>query len=367
MKGLFGKHKWLKVLLPVVLIVAIAAFSIPVFAAAPTYLDVTGTYDVTTRTAMHYMDGSRHPTFVKGVLTITTQTDKAISDATLTTMGTDIALTGLVGGGTRPYIVLHGTDSDGQFCTLYCRIRSDSEGAVTRLYGKINGYETSAGARYASGTGAATMSTAQAYSGVMSALLTGDATSSVVAQIFHEPRNTLTLGRMDTLVSSSNGLSFYYYASQAAVGPQVMLRFAPKGSTGADNMDYWGGATTSYVDITVMPLQLGAVTSAWTKYTLTSDSGVCAYYGNDPTDFSAFNGEAEGAYTLGEIEALINAETAMTAGSDTCGSWVLVMVAVEIYEVGVRTVYIDDVQIGRYIYTLEPAEFSGGFRAKPQS
>jgi len=56
----------------------------------------------------------------------------------------------------------------------------------------------------------------------------------------------------------------------------------------------------------------------------------------------------------------------MVAGGDTCGDWVLTMVAIEIYEVGVRTVYIDDVQIGRYVYTLEPAVFRGGFRAVPQ-
>ena len=365
MRGLFGKHKWLKVLLPILLIVVIAAFTIPVFAAAPTYLDVTGTYDVTKRVTTHYMDGTRHPSAIKGTLTITTQVDKAITDATLTTLGADIALTGLVGGGTRPYIVLHGTDSDGQFCTLYCRVRVDRNDNVTRLYGRITGYTTSAGTRWVNGTGTSTVSTAQAYSGVLSTLLTGAADSGPVALIFHKPYNNLKLKYLDTLAASSNGLSFYYYASQASIGPQVGLRFAPKGSTGADNMGFWGEGTTTYVDVMVMPLQLGAVTTTWTKYTITSDSGVCVYYGTDGTDYTSYGGTP--ITTLGEVEAAINAEAAMLAGSDTCGEWVLVMVTIDIYEVGVRTVYIDDVQIGRYIYTLEPSEFSSSFAAKPQS
>jgi len=357
-------HKVLRVLLPgIMALLLVAAMVVPSAFAALTYLDVEGTYTVTGRIPVKYMDRTYHPNMPRdGTLTITTQTDQVISAATLTMFGEDVALTGIVGDGTRPYISLTGDDGTDTYLTITGRVNTRAS-AVTAITGHITGFIISDGEKWTCGDGSAATSTVQAYSGTYSALLTAGTGADPTAVIFHNPENNFTLSDMATLAASErDGLSFYYYASQATDGPQLMLRFAPEGSTGSLNMSYWGGDGTSYVDITANPLKASTATGAWTKYTFTSASVTGAYFGNDPTDFTAFGG----AYvsTLAEIEADINAESAMTAGGDTCGDWVLTFVAVELYEAGARTCYIDDVQIGRRVYTLEPNQFSARFRAK---
>jgi len=355
------KKKILLSVLAVVLVVTmLVTFVLPVLAEAPDYLDVEGVYDVMTSATMRYMDGTSHAKQIRGTLTITTQVGKAITDATLTTLGTDIALTGIVGGGTRPYLSLSGTDSDGQYANMYFRVTYRSD-AVTKLTGRIDGYATSDGARWdGSEDGTSEVSVVQARSGVLSCLLTAGTLASPEALIFHEPNSRLRVKDLDSLSAGRNGLSFYYYASDATCGPEVMLRFAPRGN---DTMTYYGGGTSGLVDITIMPLQTGATTGEWTKCTITSDSGACIYYGNDPTDYTSFGGTP--VATVGGLEAAINAEVAMTAGGDSCSDWVLTMVSVELWEGGARTVYIDDVQIDRYTYSLEPALYFGSFSAKP--
>ena len=362
MKKLFGKHKWMKVLLPVVLIAVVMALSIPVFAAVPDYVTVTGVYDIRSNIASKYLDGSRHSSMPRAALqlTITTQTFSVISDATLTTTCGDIPMTGVVGGGAKPYITLSGTNSAGTSINLYGRFKVVDD-VATRLYGRIDGFTNSEGNHYAVGDGTSAASIVAAYDGSYSTLLTAGTGANPVTVILPFPRNSFRLSQMDTLVAGRNGLSFYFNLEAAAgPGPQIMLRFVPKGDT---NMDYYyPAATAGHVDITIMPYQAPYVgLGTWVKYTVTSDSGICMYYGGDPTDYTGFGGDV--ITTLGEVEAAINAEAAMIAGSDSASSWVLTMVAVELWEAGARTCYVDDIQIGRYTYTLEPVRFDGRFSA----
>ena len=86
-------------LMAIALIVTMA----PVYADwSAAYLDVTGTYLVSSNAGPREMDGDRHPRVGFNRLIITTQVDKEISLATLEHLGTDIDLDGIVGPGTRP-------------------------------------------------------------------------------------------------------------------------------------------------------------------------------------------------------------------------------------------------------------------------
>ena len=299
-----------------------------------------------------------------GTLTITTQTNQVISSASLTMFGEDVALTGLVGAGSNPWISLSGNDGNDTYLSINGRVRS-SGGTVTGISGgTITGYIISDGYKWEdSANGTAATSTAAANSGAYSALLTAGTLTNPEAVIFHLPQNRFKLSDMDTLAaSSSNGISFYFNLQNTkGPGPQIMLRFAPAGST---DMDYYTSAS-GHVDITIMPYQAPYVgDGTWVKCTITKDSAICGYYGNDPTDYTSFDGGFAGEnYTLAEVEAAINAEAAMIAGGDSASNWVLTMADVELWEGGARTCYVDDVQIGRYTYTLEPAEFSGAFKA----
>ena len=369
----FKEHRVLRAALPSVLaLLLVAMVFIPYAQADITYLDVEGTYAVNSTIGAKYLDGANHAPMVGNTLTITTQADQVISSASLTMFGDTVDLTGLVGSGSRPWISLTGDDGTDTYLSITGRILSGG-GVVKGISGgMITGYTISEGHKWEDGddSTAATYTGANAYEGSgYCALLTADSAGDpeVVAVIFHQPQNTFKLSQLDTLAASTrNGLGFYYRASQTTKGPQFMMRFAPAGSTGSLNMSYWGGGTTSYVDITIMPLQSGAVSGSWTKYTVTGDSAICGYYGTAPDDFASFDGGWSGEnYTLAEIEAAINAETQMTNGTAaTCGNWVLTIVDVELYESGTRTCYIDNIQIGRYTYTLEPYAFSCAFKAR---
>lgn len=354
-------HKRARVTIPsIAMMLLLIAVMVPVYAAdTQTYLDVTGTYDVYSRTVPRYTDNTRHPSTQFGNLVITTQTGKTISDATLQHIGTDIALTGLVGAGTRPTIVLSGTDSDGTVVMLQGRIRTDRDGDVVSFNGRMMGYVTSTGSRFEdSADGTSEISVVTQNSGAISTLLTAGTLANPEALVFHAPVNRM---RLRDLTSLRSGLLGFYFNLELAAGPgpQMMLRFAPAGS---ETQSYYGGGTSGLVDITVMPYQAPYVgTGAWVECDLTSASGIAIYYGNDPTDFTSFGGTP--VATLADVEALINAEAAMVAGGDNASNWVLTMVGVELWEGGARTCYVDDVTIGGVLYALEPNSYYTGFKA----
>lgn len=348
-------HRKLVVIMPVLaLILVLCATMLPAYATL-TYLDVQGTYTVGAKVGTTYLDGTRHPNLNFDTLVITTQTNQTISSATLTTLGKTIALTGLVGAGERPSIALTGTDSVGTTLSIVGKITKNHAGEVTGISGKIQGFVTSDGEKGtdSGGSSASASSVVQANSGTYSALLTkgtGSASSTYVQ--LRNPANRIKVSQLDTLTAGK--LGFYYYAS-AAPGPQLELRFT--------------SGTYGVLDVTLMPAQgANCATGAWTAVNATSTSTRAIYYGNDPTDGTAFSWEEEaGNYTLGEIEALVNAETAMTAGDDSCSNWLLTRVRLELWEAGSRTCYIDDINVGGTVYTLEPATYSGTFRAKISS
>jgi len=342
---------------------------LPVYAADTlTYPALTGTYDISSRAAPRYLDNTRHPRIQFGTLVITTQVQKAITDATLQHLGTDIALTGLVGTGKRPTITLHGTDSDGADVLIQGRVRLErgSYTVVTGLSGRMQASITSAGSRWDdSADGTAEISVVTANSAPISCLINGGTDANPKTLLFHNPANRLKLRHLSDLREGQ--LGFWFNLELAAgPGPQMMLRFAPADSTGSVNQSYWGGAGTSYVDITVMPYQAPYVgTGGWLECDLaTAATTTAIYYGNDPTDFTAFGGAPIASIDL--LEAAIDAEAAMIAGGDECGEWVLTMVSVELWEAGARTCYIDDVTIGGQLYTLEPNAYYARLKAIKQ-
>lgn len=347
-------HRRLVVMMPSLVLALVLCLAVLPAQAVLTYLDVTGTYSVNAKVGTTYLDSTRHPNLNFDTLVITTQTDQTISVATLTTLGKTIALTGLVGDGTKPSITLTGTDSVGTQVSIIGRVTKDAAGTATGISGKIQGYVTSDGEKGTDSGGSSTSasSVVAANSGTYSALLTkgtGSASSTYVQ--LKNPANRIKVSQLDTLTAGR--LGFYFNLENAKTpGPQFELRFT--------------SGTYGVLEITVMPYQAPYTgDGTWVECDLTSASTRAVYYGNDPTDGTAFNWETEaGNYTLAEIEALVNAETAMTDGSDSCSNWLLTRVRIELWEAGARTCYVDDIDVGGTVYTLEPAAFSGTFRAR---
>ena len=343
-------------------IVALTTLSLvlPVHAQALEYLDVTGTYLVQSSAVPRYTDGARHGTVKFNRLIITTQSGKAITVATLEHMGTDIDLDGIVGPGTKPNIYLYGTDSDGSFVHINGKVLSRS-GTVTGISGRITGLITSDGSRWDdSADGTSEISVAAYYSEPLSCLINGGTDANPKTILFHKPATRLKLKQLTTLKAGQ--LGFWFNLENAkGPGPQMMLRFAPADST---TQTYYGGGTSGLVDISIMPYQGYTGTGNWVECSLTKDSGIAIYYGNDPTDYTSFGGTP--ITTIAELEAAINAETAMVAGGDSASDWVLTMVSVELWEAGDRDLYVDDVTIGGTKYTLEPNSYNSSFRATKQ-
>jgi len=364
----FKEHKKLRVAISAfTLMLILIVVMVPVYAQVLVYEDVTGTYNINSMAAPKYMDNARHPRigFGDGTLIITTQVGKAITDATLKHMGTDVALTGLIGPGDRPVIVLGGTDSDGTVVSIQGRVGVDRDGDAYSITGRMQNYVTSDGARLDySADGTSEISTVSYHSEPLSCLLTGGTLDNPEMILLNHPVNRLKLRNLANL--STGQLGFWFNFENAKVhGPQMMLRFAPADSTGEANRDYWGGAGTSYVDITIMPYQGYTGTGAWLECDLASAATTTSiYYGNDPTDFTAFGGTPIASMDL--VEAAIDLEAAMVAGGDECGNWVLTMVSVELWEGGARTCYIDDVTIGGQLYTLEPNSYYTRLKATIQ-
>ena len=186
--------------------------------------------------------------------------------------------------------------------------------------------------------------------GVYSAFLdknAGDAGSTYVQFV---PDAGVTLADLDDIAAASEW-SFWHW-SEAVFGQyaQLELQFT---MPGYDSTTGWG-----HVDVTLMPLQNMIGAGDWVKQTvLATDKPAWVYYGNDPTDGTAFDnapGSDAGVADLTGIEALINAEGAMTAGSDTASAWELTRVRIELWEAGDRSCYIDDITIDGERYDLEP-------------
>jgi len=325
------------------------------------YPDVTGTYLVAGGARPVELDNTRHPRVQFSRLIITTQTGKAITDATLEHMGADIALTGMVGPGRRSTIVLGGTDSDGTVTAIQGRVITNRDGDVVSLKGRMMTYVTSDGERKVNaGTGTAAISVAAYHSEPLSTLITQGAGAGSVGIQLNNIMSRFKLSQLATLRSGQIGFWFNLQESEVE-GPYIGLRFVPAGVT---ETDLFPADPVGHVDVTVMPYQGYTGTGDWVECDLTSASGRVVYYGNDPTDGTAFSWEEEGGnYTLADVEALINAETAMTVGGDNASRWMLSTIYIVLYEGGVRTCYIDDITVDGQLYTLEPNSYYAGFRA----
>jgi hypothetical protein len=361
----FKEHTVLRaVVLGILALLLISAMLLP-YAQAASPLDVTGTYTVSRTVPVQYLDGSRHPAMpVQETLTITTQSGQVISVATLTTLGETVPLAGLVGSGSNPWISLKSTGSAvDTFLTINGKV-AQRRGEITGISGTITGYVVSDGYKWdLSDTGtAATYTGANAYggSGYCTLLTAGAGAGAECIQINH-PANNFKLSQLKTLGESSrNGLSFYYKLESAkANGPYIGLRFAPEGVTGTDLF-----SSVSHVDITIGELYSATGDGTWQQYTVTKDSARIYYYGNAPDDQASFAHPGDYVATLDLVEDLINAEPEMLNGTAASASnWVLTAIYIDLYEAGARTCYIDNIQVGRYTYTLEPAQFNAAFRA----
>jgi hypothetical protein len=196
-------------------------------------------------------------------------------------------------------------------------------------------------------------STADSNEGSISALLT-QAAAPGSTYVSVTPPSGIKLKDIDTITS---GWSFWHNLQDGkAYGPQVELRFAAATNVNPDG--------AGHVDVTLIPHQ-EAGDGTWERETITGAATLAGYYGNDPFDGTAFD-EFSGTLHMDDVEAAINAEGAMTAnGGFTCGEWVLTQVKVELWEAGARTCYIDDLTIKGTVYTFEPLQFAGSFKALP--
>lgn len=357
-----GHRKLAVVSLSLTFVLILSAMVLPAHADwSLDYPDVTGTYIMAAGARPVEMDSTRHPRVQFNQLIITTQNDKAITDATLEHMGTDIALTGVVGTGSRPTIVLGGTDSDGTVAAIQGRVITNRAGDVVSISGRMMNYVTSDGARWDdSADGTSEISTAAYHSEPLSCLLTGGTLANPEALLFHNPVSRMRLSQLSNLRSDQLGFWFNLQNTKTP-GPEIMLRFAPYERGAATVQSYYGGGTSGLVDITVMPYQGLTGDGTWVECDLAEDAATIIYYGNDPTDYTSFGGTP--VASLADVEAAINAEAAMTAGEDSASNWRLTMASVELWEGGARTCYIDDVTIGGMTYSLEPNSYYTGFRA----
>ena len=368
----FKGHRKLRVILPAVVMLALAlSLTLPTFAAV-TYTDIRGTYNVTSgAVSAVYLDGSSHPRIPFGQLIITTVVNatRIISDATLTMQSNkNISLCGCFGTGTRPYISLEGTDSDGTYVTINGRVSTNSTGAPKTFTGSIQGYVLSEGVKGISGgNGTADYSTVAANSGAYSALLTEGDSAGVCyldfgswAGFWTGPMVKMNTGiKLSDLATLPQGkLSFYFNLQDTKTpGPFIGLRF-----TSADCTDPSGAG---HVDVTVMPYQSLTGNGTWMKCDIIANSTRALYYGNTPDDGTSFSWEIFGGnYNLGQMPAYINGNPIMLEHGASASSWKLTGVCVDLYSGEARTCYVDDVKIGSTTYTLEPLQFKGSLVAK---
>jgi len=198
----------------------------------------------------------------------------------------------------------------------------------------------------------AAWSTTQAYTGgAYSAKLakTTDATGSTYVQF--TPNTGITLADLDDIDADPEWSFWRFLSATTTNWMQMELRF-----TASTNTDPEGAG---HVDVTLMPLQNTLGTAAWVKTSIVAtDKPAWCYYGNDPTDGTAFDACSNfGVADLTGIETDINAESAMTAGGDSASDWVLTRVRMELWEAIARTCYVDDVTIAGVTYAMEPMNF----------
>jgi len=178
------------------------------------------------------------------------------------------------------------------------------------------------------GDNAASWSTTQQGSGTHSVLL--NYVSGDNSYVEFTPATGTTVNDLATI---TDGWSWWYYASEA-YGPLLELRF-----TSGDG----------HVDITVNTAEASPAITTGTTEEVTSAS-TCIYFGNDATDQTEFSNNT-GSVTLAGVLASIDAQAAMTAGSETAAAWVLTRVRAEIgWDDNARTCYIDDIEIAGTTY-----------------
>jgi hypothetical protein len=344
-----------RALLSILLTALIAVVSvIPALAAPATFADVGGTYTITCKLPVRYMDGTVATRATTGSLTITDDTSATrgtIGTATITVTGYGtVALVGFVGAGLNPRLSLVGSDGV-TVVTLNAKVHTHTY-VVQKISGRLDGWCWHTGGELGDEpVGAvASWSVADSYNGSVSALLTqAAAAGSTYVQV--TPPTGITLGQMSAITADKWGLWFNLQDSTNG-GPQVELRFIAPTNVNPDG--------AGHVDVTLLTPTVG--TGAWVNRTYTG-AFPCMYYGNDPFDGTAFDGPVD---TLANAETSINAEAAMLAnGGFVASNWVLSRVRVEVWDAGARTCYVDDLMVNGRTYSFEPAQYAGTFTAIP--
>jgi len=321
----------------------------PVLAAVPGYPNLAGTWNVTCRIAVRELDATRTDTIRTAVLTITdnTTTTKGVittANIVVPTYGT-LAVTGFVGQGYRPYLVLKGSDTElGMVFEGRVRLKASLPYSIG---GKFYGFGSHSQGALGDDPvgGAATWSSVETHTGSIAALLT-QAAAEGSTYVQFAPQEGIHLSDMDTILATDWGL-WFDLENATNGGPQLELRFTHPYNVNPDG--------AGHVDITLLIPTAG--TGEWVNRTY-SPTFLGLYYGNDPWGGAAFSLGVPTA--LSGLEALIDAEAAMIAnGPFLCGDWELTRVRVEVWEAGARTCYIDDVMIDGEVYSFEPVVFYG--------
>jgi len=323
-------------------------FAVPAM-AAPGFPNIAGTWYMSGKIYVKYLDGTSVPTVTTATLVIadnTTTTKGTITNATLavSNYGT-LAVAGFVGQGYKPRLSLGGVNANvimtikGTYNITTAKIAGDLQGWSTHSQGSLGDDPVAA---------AATWSTVENHSGSVSALLTQAAAAGSTYVEFTPPAG-IHVHDLDTITAAKYGLWFNLQDGKSG-GPQLELRFTAPTNVNPDGV--------GHVDVTLLTPTTG--TGLWVNrtYGQTFDA---MYYGNDPWDGTAFDGGAPAA--LSTIEAAINAETAMTDNSSNASNWTLSRVRIEIWDAGARTCYVDDVMINGTLYNFEPMQFYGSFSA----
>jgi len=342
-------------------LVLLLGIAIPVFAAAPGFPNMAGTWNVTSAVVVKNLSNTRTDVVRTATLVIsdnTTTTKGVITTATLSTTnyGT-CAVTGFVGQGYYPVITLIGNDANSSI-VLTGRVIWKS-GAPYKISGRMDGYGSHSQGALGDDpvAAAATWSSVDQHSGTISALLTQAAAAGSTYVQFAAPTVKgsnavagIQLSELDTILVTDWGL-WYNLENAKNGGPQLELRFTAPTNVNPDGV--------GHVDVTLLVPTAG--TGEWVNRTYNGDF-LCVAYGNDPWDGTAFAIEVPTA--LSGIEAAINAKAEMIAdGPFSASAWTLTRVRVEIWDAGARTCYVDDVEIAGVTYSFEPVTFSGAFTA----
>lgn len=342
--------RWARVVtLAMALALSSIPYAVPVYATVGVFENVAGTYTLRAGFAATYLDGTRGTRATAATLTIsdnTTATFGVIGTSSLVVTGVGtVAMTGYVGTGANPRISLIGADTN-TVVNINGRMRVTA--TKITLSGRADGFAKHSGGELGDDAVAAvaSWSSVATKTGSIAALLTQDAgTGSTYVQF--TPPTGIHVSDLATMSAADWGL-WYKLQDTTSGGPQLELRFTAPTNVNPDG--------NGHVDITLLTPTTG--TGLWVNRTYNT-TFASLYYGNDPYDGTAFDGPVD---VLGNQTALINAEAAMLAnGGYTCNDWELTRVRVEIWEGGVRTCYVDDVEIDGHTYSFEPVQLTGTF------